>query len=239
MELKSLKSKDKEKHPSTSSLNMFFNLQQDLAQTRLILQSLTNTKSLIRPNDTDQNSHNSTKESALEVTEDRKKGASSWINAALASDLVPLSTPSPRKEANSAEKRPTKTLASENKDATIVLGKKRNNSQGWTKGSDLCACIGIASALNEECEKWFLGYAEKYLDSLLTSKKVSSLECPDSEVAQMMRQIKKVSDWLDRAAAIFVEKKCGMVEACGRLRNKIYGVLLKMAERTALAFGTP
>ena len=63
---------------------------------------------------------------------------------------------------------------------------------------------------------------------------------PDSQVAEFMCQIKRLNDWLD-----MMEKKEGsssdnskldssVLEAYGKVRNKIYGVHLKHVERTAI-----
>lgn len=96
----------------------------------------------------------------------------------------------------------------------------------------------LATSLQDECRKLFLSYVEKYLDEV--DRKSSSME-PDGKMAGMMYKVKMVSDWLD----VIVEKEGGFVntnsedseaEAYGRVRNKIYGILLNHVERTAIAF---
>lgn len=235
-ELKS--SKEKEKH---KSVYLFFKLEEDLAQTRLIIQQLTNTSPL-RANATDQNNRNSTAET-LKLAAERKKNAGLWIKAALASDLSPKSVPS---FPTNATKRRSTACASKTKDTTIVgdqvgIETEKDNSQDWIKGSALCAALELTNSLDRECRRWFLGYAEKYLEEV---KSKMCLECSDIEVGETMCRIKKVSDWLE---AILVKgsefPKLGnedseVAVACGRLRNKVYEVLLKHVERTALALGT-
>jgi hypothetical protein len=75
-----------------------------------------------------------------------------------------------------------------------------------------------------------LSNLEEYLDWV--SSKTNSRKS-DSQVAEMMFMIKRVNDWVDN-----VRRKDGStlkdseLEACGRVRNKIYEILLKHVERT-------
>lgn len=220
---------------------MFFKLEEDLAQTRLIIQQLTNTSPL-RANATDQNNRKSTAET-LKLAAERNKNAGLWIKAALASDLSPKSVPS---FPTNATKRRSTACASKTKDTTIVgdqvgIETEKDNSQDWIKGSALCAALELTNSLDRECRRWFLGYAEKYLEEV---KSKMCLECSDIEVGEMMCRIKKVSDWLEAILEKGSEfPKLGnedseVAVACGRLRNKVYEVLLKHVERTALALGT-
>ncbi|KAG5529002.1 hypothetical protein RHGRI_029610 [Rhododendron griersonianum] len=61
------------------TIDRFFNLQDDLAQTRLVVQSLTNITPL-RTSDTDINTTGSVKE-VLNLAVERKKNATSWIKS--------------------------------------------------------------------------------------------------------------------------------------------------------------
>ncbi|XP_015901609.2 uncharacterized protein LOC107434638 isoform X2 [Ziziphus jujuba] len=240
------------------SVNTFFNLEENLANTRLIVQSLTNI-SPARANDhNDPNSHASIQK-ALKLAVDRKRNATVWIKAALASDLTPPAAPeSVPMGAKNSMRKPTITTCSNKPRGSCIVKKQRNNgdvqvgltaekdiSDDWIKGSCLCAAAELTNCLHEECRRWFLGYAESYLDDV--RNKTISTESDSLQVAEMMRQIKKVSDWLDlivqqdanspklgsREVSMLEDSE---LEACNRVRKKIYGVLLKNVERTAIAW---
>ncbi|KAF3435551.1 hypothetical protein FNV43_RR22640 [Rhamnella rubrinervis] len=216
-------SKGEEPQPS---VNMFLNLQEDLADTRLLVQ---------------------------------KQNATLWIKAALASDLtLPSVTKSASIGAINPMRKPKTNYSSIPKGSYVVKKQKNNNgggdqvayekenSQDWMKGSGLSAADELTNCLHYECKRWFLGYAENYLDEV--KSKTIPMESSSVQVAEMMSQIKKVSDWLD----VIVKEdgssfpKSGSIEgsildeseieACRRVRSKIYGVLLKNVERTAMAW---
>ncbi|PQQ00535.1 hypothetical protein Pyn_31858 [Prunus yedoensis var. nudiflora] len=112
-------------------------------------------------------------------------------------------------------------------DAHFGLAIEKENSQDWVKGGALSAAADLENCLHDECRKWFLAAFESYLDEV--KSKTVSMES-DNHVAEMMCQIKKVGDWLD----VIVNKDDSELEACVRIKNKIYGVLLKHVERTAM-----
>ncbi|GAY48714.1 hypothetical protein CUMW_113810 [Citrus unshiu] len=233
---------DLHKHPS---VDKFFNLEKDLAQTKLILHSLTKMSSL-RSNDTQSNDISSLKE-LLKLGLDRKKNATSWIKAALASDLTPPSPANKTKrsslDATSASKklsRASYSSSSRTKGTCIIrmqssnvgfqvglAGENENQADGWVKGTALYTASELANTLNDECRALFLAYVESYLDEFdceLIFKQ------SDSHVAEKMIQIKKVSDLL----GVIVSRE--ELEAYWRVKNKIYGILIKHVERTAMAF---
>lgn len=87
----------------------------------------------------------------------------------------------------------------------------------------------------------FLNNVEKYLDEV--ERKVSCMES-DGQFPTMMCKVKRVSDCLDMVVkkqekASSSEGEIGVdeteLEAYRRVRNKIYGILLKHVERTAMA----
>ncbi|KAH9695180.1 hypothetical protein KPL71_022662 [Citrus sinensis] len=244
---------DLHKHPS---VDKFFNLEKDLAQTKLILHSLTKMSSL-RSNDTQSNDISSLKE-LLKLGLDRKKNATSWIKAALASDLTPPSPANKTKrsslDATSASKklsRASYSSSSRTKGTCIIrmqssnvgfqvglAGENENQADGWVKGTALYTASELANTLNDECRALFLAYVESYLDEFdceLIFKQ------SDSHVAEKMIQIKKVSDLLGVIVSREGEKdsfvlKDSELEAYWRVKNKIYGILIKHVERTAMAF---
>ncbi|KAK2974481.1 hypothetical protein RJ640_018646 [Escallonia rubra] len=243
-------------------VDKFFDLQDDLAHTRQIMQSLTNI-SRVRTSDTESSSIGTdcTVKEVLDLALERKKNAASWIKSAVAVDLLPLSetlkaTTSRFDATNTVKKISTASRGPKPKGACFV-GKQRKNSEiplilaadkdnqqpEWVKGSTLCATADLAASLQDQCRRRFFGHLEKYLDEI--ESKASSMES-DSQVAGMMYKIKKLNDWLDvigSKEANSAREECKEsstlsgqeIEACDRVRNKIYGILLKHVERTAMA----
>lgn len=242
----------------------FFDLQDDLYHTRLIIQSLTNI-SPFKTSETDTSGNSSVKE-ALKVAVERKKDATSWIKTAVAVDLSPCSMISPDPRATPIiETHPVKksTTSSSNhhvsipKGASIIKGNKTSDDMslvlqqqqeqdkdmnhaewGGHGSSHLSAASNLVASLEDECRKLFLGYVEKYLDEV--ERKICSVES-DSHIAGIMSKVKRVSDWLD----VFIGKKPNSTEYlwCStssldesemEAYAKIYGILLKHVERTAM-----
>lgn len=237
---------------------MFLDLQDDMAQTRLIMKSLTN----ISPTRTEETDSSSTSadNAALEITMQRKKNATSWIKSAVALDLSPYSTalnpiPKTRSVTNTLKNSSTLSHSTKPKSANIIKTDHNRNTDDisdlvltsnidpqpeWTRASTIDAATHLASSLQDECRKMFLGYIEKYINEL---ERKMSLMVSDNQVAAMMYKIKRVNDWLD----LIINKEVNgskessnldesESEACHRVRNKIYGILLKHVERTAMAF---
>lgn len=212
-----------------------------------IVQSLTNISPL-RGKDHDPNFHGSIRES-LKLAMDRKKNATIWIETALASDLTLLSAPSAPKATNLLRKSSLPNDSElngmhrvrkqrNNGEIHIGLAAEKDGTRSWVKGSALDATVHLTNSLHDEFRKWFLAFVETYLDEI--NSKTISIES-DSEVGEMMYQIKQVSDWLDVVVNKEVKSPNPSVddselETYGRVRDKIYAVLLKNAERTAMAF---
>ncbi|PPD71082.1 hypothetical protein GOBAR_DD32039 [Gossypium barbadense] len=221
------------------SINKFFKLQDYLTQCRGIVQSLTHTSSQ-RMADSDLNSPGYTKE-ALKLAVDRWRNATSWVKAAVASDLIPLS-PEGKNEAK-ATKKPSQITMLRGSYSTT---KQRNNGEfhsgfaaekknipEWEKGSTLNIARNLADSLQDECKTWFLGYIENYLDGF-DNERLSKV--PHGQVAESMCRIKRLNDLLDMMEASNGKSTPESPEfvAYGRVRNKIYEILLKHVERTAM-----
>ncbi|XP_055814941.1 uncharacterized protein LOC129884681 [Solanum dulcamara] len=234
----------------------FLDLQDDMAQTRLIMKWLTN----ITPTRTEETDASSTRadNEALAITVQRKKNATIWIKSAVALDLSPSSTvlnpiPNTRSITNTLKKSSTSNHSTKQKgpsivttdhnrntnDTCLVLTSNNNTQPEWTRGSTIDAAAHLASSLQDECRRMFLGYIEKYINEL---ERKMSLMVSDNQVAAMMYKIKRVNDWLD----LIINKEINgseegsnldesEIEACHRVRNQIYGILLKHVERTAMA----
>lgn len=216
-------------------VDKFFDLQTNISQTLLIIQSLKSISPL-RENDADHPTSLGSVSKALKLASERKKNATSWIKAALESDLSSFcSPPDPvSKQATNIMKRPN--LGLKLKGSSVVRMQRNDrltsesNLPDWRKGTIIDAATQLAGDLQWEGKKWFLAHVESYLDEVHSKNKFKS----DNEVAEMMRQMKKVNDWLD--LMMMVERKDGSeLEAYGRVREKIYAVLLQNVERTAMA----
>lgn len=219
-----------------------FSLQDNLAHTRLILESLTS----ISPPRTVDIDPGSVRE-AVKLALDRKQNANAWIKAALASDLNPVFDHRRRTinvEAPSAARRSTKASHGNKRQVTLNVWKQTGNNElhvglptdvenqpDWVKGNASSISAELANSLHKECGMWFLTYVEDYLD-WVCSKTTSRIS--DNQVAGMMYQIKRVNDWLDTRCKDTSTLEDSELEACGRLRNKIYEILLKHVERTAM-----
>ncbi|KAG4153053.1 hypothetical protein ERO13_D04G160200v2 [Gossypium hirsutum] len=221
------------------SINKFFKLQDYLTQCRGIVQSLTHTSSQ-RMADSDLNSPGYTKE-ALKLAVDRWRNATSWVKAAVASDLIPLS-PEGKNEAKATKKPSQITM----RRGSYSITKQRNNGEfhsgfaaekknipEWEEGSTLNIARNLADSLQDECKTWFLGYIENYLDGF-DNERLSKV--PHGQVAESMCRIKRLNDFLDMMEASNSKSTPESPEfvAYGRVRNKIYEVLLKHVERTAM-----
>ncbi|KAE8692682.1 Glycosyl hydrolase family protein [Hibiscus syriacus] len=221
-----------DQHPS---INKFFKLQDSMTQCRTIVQSLTNI-SPQRMADCDLISPGSSRE-ALKLAVDRSRNAITWVKAAVASDLVPLSTSGTKEGKNEAKntKQPcqitmpkggyTITKQRSNGEFHSALAAEKENLPNWANESTLNIARNLADTLQDECETWFLAYIENYLGCFYN-------EClsnvPHSQVAESMCQIKRLNDWLDTMGSDGKSTSRGpKFEAYGRVRNKIYEVLFE------------
>lgn len=221
-------------------VDKFFDLQDDMAQTRLILQSLAK----ISPPRTSREADHSTDDTgsvkeALTVAVQRKKNSSMWIKYAVALDLSPCSTAlnpirstmdvttMPKKSSISNQgTKPKGSYVSKSHTNTdeipFLVSSDKDEQPEWTRGSTMPTATVLASLL-QECRKLFLGHVEKYLDEV--EIKASSMVV-ESQIAGMMYKVKRVNDWLD----VVINKEANArndgslddseIEVCQRVRNK-------------------
>lgn len=239
------------------AIDKFLKLQDDLAHTRLIMQSLTDI-SLLRTSDTN---NTSTVKEVLDLAIERKKNAKLWVKSAVASDLLPLSN-STISTAATCDKDATVSNKSciscsatkpkaphiypkqkKNDEMSLMLAVNKEDQMEWVRGSSHSATNELAASLQDECQRWFLGCAEKYLDEV--EAKASSTRSDRKVIAKMFK-IKKINDWLEgivskEAHSLEGEGKESSTlsdeegEICERLMSKIHGIMLKNAERTVMA----
>ncbi|KAJ8571105.1 hypothetical protein K7X08_038077 [Anisodus acutangulus] len=230
-----------------------------MAQTRLILQSLTNISPLRTSGEADHSTNTGSVKEALTTAVQRKKKSSLWKKSVVALDLSPCSTAlnpihnimavtNTAKKSSSTSNRSTKPKGSciikshrNSDEIPFLLSCDKDEQPEWTRGSTMPTATVLASSLQDECRKLFLGHVEKYLDEV--EIKASSMVL-DSQIAGMMYKVKRVNDWLD----VIINKEANArkdgsldeseIEVWKRVRNKIYRILLKHVERTAMAFGS-
>ncbi|XP_042418751.1 uncharacterized protein LOC122007056 [Zingiber officinale] len=191
-------------------VNSFLNFHRELAQMRLIVQSLW------KPNESSQ------------VASERKSCATLWIKTAIESDLA----------------KPPTQMSNATEDSQVASNypcvpsfKPRNNAS--SKAGNL---LVASNALQCEFNRRFLRYLERFLDSVSGS---GSDSC-EAQVAALLCQLKRVDDWLNNITSkgstwprdkgrdkMWTEGE--EVEACRRVRRKIYGILLQHVESAAIA----
>ncbi|TXG64131.1 hypothetical protein EZV62_011125 [Acer yangbiense] len=144
------------------SLDKVFNLQNDLVQTRLIVQSLIKSD-LPRMIDSDSNDPDSIKQ-VLKVGLDIKRIATSWIKVALESNLAPVSAPTGAENRSSTashmfrHRRPG--------EFHVGLADDKDNRADWIHGNALYTSAELTNSLQNQCKTWFLAYVEDYLDEV-------------------------------------------------------------------------
>ncbi|KAL5706824.1 hypothetical protein ACHQM5_024942 [Ranunculus cassubicifolius] len=220
-------------NPQAKVVNLL-NLYENISLARMVFIPLRTDSNSINPG--------TTKE-ALKLISERKKCATSWIRAAVASDLSIFPDPVKTITAygdpvGTPNKSGLPTLFSGQKLATVT-----EFPADCVKGSSIDACVRLDTALQGECRKSFLTCVEEFLDGIM-NKTVPTES--DSQLAGVMCQIKRVNDWLD----VIMRRENNSPEiggddesvsededneTCQRLRNKLYMVLLKNVERSAMA----
>ncbi|KAL8091448.1 hypothetical protein AgCh_033893 [Apium graveolens] len=170
------------------SIDKFLKLQDDLAHTRLIMQSLTDI-SFLRTSNTN---NASTVKEVLDLAIERKKNAKLWVKSAVASDLLPLSNSTKSTAATETNKScilccATKPKAhhiypkqKKNDEMSLMLAVNKEDQMDWARGSSHNAINDLAASLQDECQRWFLDYAEKYLDEMASTLNMSNFANRDS-----------------------------------------------------------
>lgn len=230
-ELQAANSEDQE---TKALVDQFFNLQDDLSQSRLVVQSLAST-SQSKSSETELEPNKDMLRLALET----KKYAQYWIKAALASDLtIPPSTEQ-TSDYNSTTKGTCISRNLSNYEPKVKSSGSSDRKFEWSRGCSFCATSDLASSLQIESREMFLGFVEQYLDGL---RHRFSRETND-EIMGTMLQIKRVSDWIDKMAKkeaicskISSEQEDSEFNPYGRVKNKIYRILLMHIEKTAMAW---
>ncbi|KAL8114134.1 hypothetical protein AgCh_021127 [Apium graveolens] len=161
------------------------------------MQSLTDI-SLLRTSDTN---NTSTVKEVLDLAIERKKNAKLWVKSAVASDLLPLSNSTKSTAATETNKSCISCCATKpkaphiypkqkkNDEMSLMLAVNKEDQMDWARGSSHNASNDLAASLQDECQRWFLGCAEKYLDEV--EAKASSTRSDRRVVAIMFNSHSK------------------------------------------------
>ncbi|KAG8369474.1 hypothetical protein BUALT_Bualt14G0017500 [Buddleja alternifolia] len=252
-----MSSSAKEDNPQPA-VEQFLSLHASLNKTRLLADSLSKTLSTDSLDDEENPS-----EEALKLTSEGRKHASSWVNAALATNLSSFtaytkpSTPSPNTTpinqpilvlGNSAKStsskvpaKPRQAANSKNtpvgrlNGATVTQNIKTSPPLEWAKGDGLDDVVNLSEMLQVESQDWFLGFVERFLDTDVDASALSD----NGQIAGMLSQLKSVNAWLDEIGSGSNDDEIPNVsiETVERIRKKIYEYLLTHVESAAAALG--
>ncbi|KAG0492669.1 hypothetical protein HPP92_006067 [Vanilla planifolia] len=212
-------------------VDKFLDFHQELASATVEYQALARS-SLIFPQPVSVSASNAKKDEL-----EKRNRAVSWIIAALQSELSNI---------------PRKTNIFTNSMCSPSADRKFQNSPSRQRkvtdtlpNRGICNFIAtdLAKALHSECNRWFLGYIEKFLDSVRGN---TSYTANDSQVASLLCLLKRVDEWLvtvgskERTWSMNSSKGSIVIEdddaeAYGRVRRKIYEILLRHVESAAMA----
>ncbi|KAJ0039102.1 hypothetical protein Pint_24130 [Pistacia integerrima] len=140
---------------------------------------------------------------------------------------LPESNPNPRNRGSFISDSSGKRVPSPTKQHLPSTKKMNPERKDWCKGSGLKKAASLAEKLLLVSHQWFLKYLE---DSLKMGFGLGRGE-GSSEIACLLRQLKRVNEWLDNVVK-------GGVEADDRiesLRKKLYGFLLEHVESSVVA----
>ncbi|XP_031274787.1 uncharacterized protein LOC116133230 isoform X3 [Pistacia vera] len=140
---------------------------------------------------------------------------------------LPESNPNPRNRGSFISDSSGKRVPSPTKQHLPSTKKMNPERKDWCKGSGLKKAASLAEKLLLVSHQWFLKYLE---DSLKMGFGLGRGE-GSSEIACLLRQLKRVNEWLDNLVK-------GGVEADDRiesLRKKLYGFLLEHVESSVVA----
>jgi hypothetical protein len=162
-----------------------------------------------------------TDEEAAAITAERRRRATSWVSAALATDLsafgiyslkpAPATVSSPLavvvvdEPAKLAAAAATKSSPSPKSRLSPAKGKARTGAAAaavalattpappeWERGGGAEERGELATRLGEESRGWFLGFVERFLDADVAA----TAQWDRERAARMLPQLKRVNDWL-------------------------------------------
>lgn len=204
------------------SIDRFFSIYEDVSKSTLMAEAIASSRSSIPPTDV--------------IPVDQSK-FSLWVEAALATDLeiVSFLTNQDTESSSTLQKNllkrqiPSSTVKSSGTKATSITCSEMS-SVTWSRGHGMRETVELALKLQDEMQFWFVRFIEESLDA---GFKVFR-ECADGEgrrlsldcisVTAVLSHLKRVNDWLDKAAS---KRKEVLGDKIERLRRKIYGFVIQ------------
>ncbi|VFQ75539.1 unnamed protein product [Cuscuta campestris] len=220
-----LNSSAREDNPQPA-VEQFLALHSTLNSARQVADALSKTTATVADQEEDEKP--ACDESEKLTSERSKLAASSWVNAALATNLSPFSlyttetkqgapttTPTPilvlsshtAAKTSSASKSQPKPRQPKNAASGMIprrlsdVGQKPKPAlppREWARGCGLDEAVDLAQMLRAESQDWFLGFVEKFLDADMDVSALSD----NGQIAGMLTQLKSVNDWLDEIARV-------------------------------------
>ncbi|GLJ29364.1 hypothetical protein SUGI_0579100 [Cryptomeria japonica] len=237
-----------------SIVETFLNLHVELRQACFVVDSLAKTRNFERCSEDEAIDRNLLNE-ALNISSEKKKRATSWVQAALATDLSSFTL------LRIASRRMSNGVVAQGTSGRSML---KNVSESpreppvieWVKGNGLDEAADLARCLQSESQTWFLRFMEGYLDDGSQFARYPEngndsagarigAQTDNNQIAAMLSQIKRVNDWLDEINPQKVLNSdddegfadTELADTLVRLRRKIYEFLLQHVESAAVALG--
>ncbi|OUZ99638.1 Protein of unknown function DUF936 [Macleaya cordata] len=181
------------------------------------------------------------------ISTERSKSISLWIEAALATDFevvsllnsqsgtppkIPCSSsmdirpPSPPRM--SLSKRPPLNTPGKNHSRVLSSSASDQVNGSWSRGCGVNETAELALNLKKEMQMWFLRFVEEALDAGFRIFEENSMGGGKSRqesgpIAAVLSQLKRVNDWLDCVGA---KREELVTEKIERLKRKIYGFVI-------------
>lgn len=159
-----------------------------------------------------------------------------WVEAALATDLgiVSLLTglnidSQPALKKSTSKRQSLISAPAKNYLKVSSLPTSDPSISSWTRGNGMKDTIQLSMNLQSEMQMWFVKFVEESLDAgfrvFKESKTDSCCMLPPEcgPITAILSQLKRVNDWLDRAASKQDEL---LTENIERLKRKIYGFVI-------------
>ncbi|KAJ8750435.1 hypothetical protein K2173_015574 [Erythroxylum novogranatense] len=162
------------------------------------------------------------------IPTDQSKSASLWVEAALATDLEIVSLLNSQ---NNEHPRVLSKSLSKRQSLKATLSSVSDPIVGvWTRGYGMKETVELAKKLQLEMQTWFVMFIEESLDAGFrvlgecTNNGGIGLSLNSSSIAAVLSHLKRVNDWLDRAASKGNDQ---LTEKIEKLKRKIYGFVIQ------------
>lgn len=162
------------------------------------------------------------------VPPEHTKSSVLWVEAALATDLevVSLLTSPNFRTSSSLEKNPSYKGSAAGPFKKRVMASP-SEPETWTRGQGMNQTLDLANKLQSEMKFWFVRFVEESLDTgFRVFENLSAVPSGPNcgPIAAILSHLKRVNDWLDRAAS---KQDIVLMEKVEHLKRKIYGFVIQ------------